>query len=222
MLRWWGTEEIFKDAVRPTPPTLTYGNSYLPTQTISGDRVSQHKCARINVWGWRYTTVYHIFSVLTFVELLCIPLLFGIIRRALVVLGTPEGRYWELDKKRGWLLMSSCSFGFFSCGITVAGNTSSKNKSANGLMCEVNTNMTSHRATHIFKAAHEVVADRRSRQVCGVGAPANVKEVIRTQHGVVFLGITGGGQNTIYWDGHLVKASVKREEEKNGSREVEK
>lgn len=60
-----------------------------------------------------------------------------------------------------------------------------------------------HRATHIFKAAHEVVADWWSGQVGGVWAPSNVEEVIRAQHGVIFLGITSGGQYTIHWDGHL-------------------
>lgn len=47
--------------------------------------------------------------------------------------------------------------------------------------------------THVFKAAHKVVADRRSRQVSCVGAPSNVEEVVRPQHGVIFLGVTCGG-----------------------------
>lgn len=60
-----------------------------------------------------------------------------------------------------------------------------------------------HRATHIFKAAHEIVADWRSGQVSGVWAPSDVEEVVGAQHGVIFLGITSGGQYTINWDGHL-------------------
>lgn len=59
------------------------------------------------------------------------------------------------------------------------------------------------RETHIFKAAHEVVADWGSGQVSSVRAPSNVEEVIRTQHGVILLGVTSGGQYTIHWDGHL-------------------
>lgn len=57
--------------------------------------------------------------------------------------------------------------------------------------------------TYIFKASHEVVADRWSWQVSRVGAPSDVEEVVRAQHGVILLGVTSGGQYTVHWNGHL-------------------
>ena len=60
-----------------------------------------------------------------------------------------------------------------------------------------------HGATHIFKAAHEVVADWWSGQVGSVWAPSYVEEVIRAQHGIILLGVSSGGQYTIHWNGHL-------------------
>lgn len=65
--------------------------------------------------------------------------------------------------------------------------------------------------THVFKAAHEVVADWWAGQVCRVWAPPNVEEVIGAQHGVVFLSVASGGEYTIHWDGHLVQARPDRD-----------
>lgn len=57
--------------------------------------------------------------------------------------------------------------------------------------------------THVLEAAHEVVADRRARQVGCVGAAPNVEEVIRAQHGVILLRVACGGQDSVHRDGHL-------------------
>lgn len=73
--------------------------------------------------------------------------------------------------------------------------------------------------THIFKAAHEVVADWWSWQVGRIGAPSDVEEVIRAQHGVVFLSVTSGGQYTIHWDGHLLWAQAQQRQIKRKARE---
>lgn len=54
------------------------------------------------------------------------------------------------------------------------------------------------RWTHVFQAAHEVVADRRSGQIRRVRASTDIEEVIGSQHGVILLRVTGGGQNTIH------------------------
>ena len=62
--------------------------------------------------------------------------------------------------------------------------------------------------THVLEAAHEVVADGGAGQVRRVGAPPDVEEVIGAQHGVVLLGVAGGGQYTIHRNGHLER--VKR------------
>lgn len=51
---------------------------------------------------------------------------------------------------------------------------------------------------YLLEAAHEVVADWRSRQVSSTGAPTHIEEVIGAQHGVVFLGVTCGGQDSIH------------------------
>lgn len=56
---------------------------------------------------------------------------------------------------------------------------------------------------HLFEAAHEVVADRRPRQVGGTGASTHVEEVIGSQHGVVLLGIPRGRQDTVNRYRHL-------------------
>lgn len=56
---------------------------------------------------------------------------------------------------------------------------------------------------HLLETTHEVVADWRSRQVSGAGAPTNIEEVVGAQHGVVFLGVTCGGQNPIHRYCHL-------------------
>lgn len=51
---------------------------------------------------------------------------------------------------------------------------------------------------YLLETAHEVVADWRSRQVSGAGASTHVEEVIRAQHGVVFLGVTRCRKNPIH------------------------
>lgn len=56
---------------------------------------------------------------------------------------------------------------------------------------------------YLLETAHEVVADWRSRQVSGAGAATHIEEVIRAQHGVVFLGVTRSGQNPIHGYCHL-------------------
>lgn len=61
--------------------------------------------------------------------------------------------------------------------------------------------------THIFQAAHEVVADRGARQVSRVQAAPDVEEVVRAQHGIVLLGVTRGGEDPVHQDRHLVKPS---------------
>ena len=66
---------------------------------------------------------------------------------------------------------------------------------------------TMNYVVYLLETAHEVVADWRSRQVGGAGASTHIEEVIRTQHGVVLLGVTRGGQNSIYWYRHLTMRS---------------
>ena len=68
--------------------------------------------------------------------------------------------------------------------------------------------------THVLEAAHEVVADRRARQVGRVGAAPNVEEVVRAQHSVVLLRVACGGQDPVHRDGHL--PSPGREGERQG------
>ena len=51
---------------------------------------------------------------------------------------------------------------------------------------------------YLLETTHEVIADWRSRQVSSAGASTDIEEVIRAQHGVVFLGVTRGGQNPIH------------------------
>lgn len=58
-------------------------------------------------------------------------------------------------------------------------------------------------ATNLFETAHEVIADWRTWQVSGTGAPSDIEEVIWAQHGVVLLGVSCGGQDAVHWDGHL-------------------
>lgn len=60
------------------------------------------------------------------------------------------------------------------------------------------TQTNSKQVLYLLETAHEVVADWRSRQVSSAGASTNIEEVIRAQHGVVFLGVAGGGQNPIH------------------------
>lgn len=56
---------------------------------------------------------------------------------------------------------------------------------------------------YLFQAAHEVVADRRSRQVGRARAPPDVEKVVRAQHGVVLLRVTCGGQDPVHGYRHL-------------------
>ena len=58
-------------------------------------------------------------------------------------------------------------------------------------------------ASHLFKTAHEVIADWRAGQVSCAGAPSHIEEVVRAQHGVVLLGVACGGQDAVHRDGHL-------------------
>lgn len=74
--------------------------------------------------------------------------------------------------------------------------------------------------THVFQAAHEVVADRRSGQVGRVGASSDVEEVVGAQHGVVLLRVSGGGQNAVHRDGDLRRESVRRKETDRGDRDT--
>lgn len=57
--------------------------------------------------------------------------------------------------------------------------------------------------THIFQAAHEVVADGGAWQVGCVQATPYVEEVIGAQHGVVLLSVAGGGENPVHQYRHL-------------------
>lgn len=59
--------------------------------------------------------------------------------------------------------------------------------------------------TYVLQAAHEVVADRRARQVGRVRAAPDVEEVVRAQHGVVLLGVARGGEDPVHQDGHLTR-----------------
>lgn len=58
--------------------------------------------------------------------------------------------------------------------------------------------LTMNQVLYLLETAHEVVADWRSRQVSRAGASAHIKEIIRAQHGVVFLSVTRGGQDPIH------------------------
>ena len=60
--------------------------------------------------------------------------------------------------------------------------------------------------THVFEAAHEVVADRGAGQVGRVLTPTDVEEVVGAQHGVVLLGVARGGQDAVHQDGDLQAA----------------
>ncbi|KAK0154379.1 hypothetical protein N1851_003533 [Merluccius polli] len=62
---------------------------------------------------------------------------------------------------------------------------------------------------YLFKTAHEVVADRGSRQIGCAGASPHIEEVIGAQHGVVFLGVTRGGQYPVHRYRHLAKSHGK-------------
>ncbi len=62
--------------------------------------------------------------------------------------------------------------------------------------------------SYLSEAAHEIVANWRSRQVRSAGAPTHVEEIIGAQHGVVFLGVTGGGEDAINGDGHLLRGNT--------------
>lgn len=64
---------------------------------------------------------------------------------------------------------------------------------------------------YLFKTAHEVVADRGSRQISSAGASPHIEEIIRAQHGVVFLGVTRGGQYPVHRYRHLAKSQGKGE-----------
>lgn len=70
------------------------------------------------------------------------------------------------------------------------------NKSEIGTNAHTNTH-------HLFEAAHEIIADGRAGQVSGAGAAPHVEEVVGAQHGVVLLGVAGGGQDAVHRDGHL-------------------
>lgn len=58
-------------------------------------------------------------------------------------------------------------------------------------------------SAYLSEAAHEIVANRRSWQVRGAGAPTHVEEIIRAQHGVVLLRVACGGQDAVHRDRHL-------------------
>ena len=68
--------------------------------------------------------------------------------------------------------------------------------------------------THIFQAAHKVVADWGAWQVSCVQAAPYVEEIIRAQHGVVLLSIASGGKNPIHQDRHLEDPCWEYEERK--------
>lgn len=65
--------------------------------------------------------------------------------------------------------------------------------------------------THIFQAAHEVVADRGAWQVSCVEAAPDVEKIIRAQHGVILLSVARGGQYPIHQDRHLEDASGRQD-----------
>lgn len=58
---------------------------------------------------------------------------------------------------------------------------------------------------YLLETAHEVVTDGRPRQVSGAGASSHIEEVIRSQHGVVLLGVTRGGQDPVHGYRHLAQ-----------------
>lgn len=62
--------------------------------------------------------------------------------------------------------------------------------------------------SYLFEAAHEVVANWRSRQVCSAGTTTHVEKIIGTQHGVVFLGVTSSGEDAIHRDSHLLEGNT--------------
>lgn len=62
--------------------------------------------------------------------------------------------------------------------------------------------------SYLFEAAHEIVANWRSRQVCSAGAPTHVEEIVGAQHGVVFLGVASGGEDPINGDSHLLRGNT--------------
>lgn len=61
---------------------------------------------------------------------------------------------------------------------------------------------------YLFEAAHEIVANWRSRQVRRAGAPAHVEEVVGAQHGVVLLSVAGGGEDAVHGDCHLLGSNT--------------
>lgn len=63
-------------------------------------------------------------------------------------------------------------------------------------------------SSYLSEAAHEIVANWRSGQVGSAGAPAHVEEIIRTQHGVVFLGVASGGEDPINGDCDLLRGNT--------------
>lgn len=62
--------------------------------------------------------------------------------------------------------------------------------------------------SYLFEAAHEIVANWRSGQVRGAGAPAHVEKIIRAQHGVVFLGVASSGKDPVNGDSHLLRGNT--------------
>lgn len=58
--------------------------------------------------------------------------------------------------------------------------------------------------THLFQAAHEIIADGRSRQVGSAWASPHIEEIIWAQHSVVLLSVPCGGQYTIHRYSHLL------------------
>lgn len=62
--------------------------------------------------------------------------------------------------------------------------------------------------SYLFEAAHEIVANWRSRQVCCAGAPSHIEKIIGAQHGVVFLGVASSGEDPINGDSHLLRGNT--------------
>lgn len=63
-------------------------------------------------------------------------------------------------------------------------------------------------SSYLFEAAHEIVANWRSRQVRSAGTPTHIEKIIRAQHGVVFLGVASSGEDPIHGYSHLLKGNT--------------
>lgn len=75
--------------------------------------------------------------------------------------------------------------------------------------------------THLFQAAHEIIADGRSRQVGSAWASPHIEEIIWAQHSVILLSVSCGGQYTIHWYSNLLNDdNIKRQQIRNSFEDV--